>query len=148
MHLPTPCSRGNECLWDLPHGAIPSPRVQATCATAAMAYKHMSSQEVVRMDKLMKNGMAPKDILSALRAARARRGESGPSQTAVYNFLRGLLRFFSLCAWLTLNLYPLPPVVRRCAWLNHRVKALQTNKHWGLCPVPLQARNKHGACGA
>ena len=102
MHLPTPCSRGNEGLWDLPHGAIPSPRVQATCATAAMAYKHMSSQEVVRMDKLMKNGLA----------------------------------------------YPLPPVVRRCAWLNYRVNALQTNKHWGLCPVPLQARNKHGACGA
>ena len=41
------------------------------------------------MDKLMKNGLAPKDILSALRAARARRGESGPSKTAVYNFLRG-----------------------------------------------------------
>lgn len=41
------------------------------------------------MDRLQKQGSSPKDILRRLRAARARRGEAGPSKSAVYTFLAG-----------------------------------------------------------
>ena len=41
------------------------------------------------MDRLQKQGSSPKDILRRLRAARGRRGEAGPSKSAVYTFLAG-----------------------------------------------------------
>ena len=63
---------------------VPLPR-----AAAAMPSAHMSSQEVLRMDRLQKQGSTAKDILRRLRAARARREEPGPSKSAVYTFLAG-----------------------------------------------------------
>ena len=50
---------------------------------------HMSSAEVERMDRLQKQGYAPQDILKLLRESRARCGQAGPSESAVYTFLSG-----------------------------------------------------------
>ena len=41
------------------------------------------------MDRLHKEGWSPQDIGSALRTSRGKRGEPGPSQSAVYSFLAG-----------------------------------------------------------
>ena len=62
--------------------------LRCACA-AAMPPRHLSEDVVMRMDRLQKQGSSPKDILRRLRAARARRDEPGPSQTAVYTFVAG-----------------------------------------------------------
>ena len=49
----------------------------------------MSTVEVATMDRMQKTGRPPQAILAKLQSARAKRGVNGPSQTAVYRFLKG-----------------------------------------------------------
>jgi hypothetical protein len=56
---------------------------------SAMGSAHMSSEEVARMDRMLKRHMSPNDILDKLRSARAKKGESGPSKDGVYRFING-----------------------------------------------------------
>ena len=54
-----------------------------------MAYQYISEREVRRMDRLQKEGQSPAQILQSLRDGRTKRGEPGPSRSAVYTFLAG-----------------------------------------------------------
>ena len=60
------------------------------CASClAMPFRHMTPEEVRRMDRMQKAGRGPKDIARALQHSRTQRGEAGPSHSAVYSFLSG-----------------------------------------------------------
>ena len=54
-----------------------------------MSGPHMSEQEVATMDSLQKLGKSPSLVLKKLQANRAKKGEKGPSKSAVYRFLAG-----------------------------------------------------------
>jgi hypothetical protein len=49
----------------------------------------MSNKEVALMDTMEKEGRTAQEALTKLRAARAKTGAAGPSQTRVYRFFKG-----------------------------------------------------------
>ncbi len=54
-----------------------------------MSYQHMDRREVDRVNQLQKQGQAPSKIVKRLQSDRHRKGETGPSQSAVYRLLEG-----------------------------------------------------------
>ena len=72
-----------------PFGARDALHPAQVGVSGAMARRHMSEEEVCKVDAMQKRGCAANGILGALRKTRAAAGEPGPSRSAVYRTMRG-----------------------------------------------------------
>ena len=62
---------------------------QPRCVRPAMPRSHMTEAEVATADALQKQGHSAREVLATLQKERRKAGGRGPSQSAVYRFLKG-----------------------------------------------------------